>query len=181
MKYLGSNLIFTYLMIATSAIGWWPFGDYTCDKLIVTIPLDYKTDSVIQRSLRTQLGPDTTVITIAHRLQTIMDADRIVRYDFLVNFFHIKSRFTDGSGYRTYRNAFLFQIKEKSTASDLCFRSNLIHPRSFCKNLTECSRRLSTEVGISLHSTSFMKAPRNFEGSRLIPAVCEKSLLVYLI
>jgi hypothetical protein len=40
---------------------------------------DYKTDSVIQSSLRTELSKDTTVITIAHRLQTIMDADVIVR------------------------------------------------------------------------------------------------------
>lgn len=40
--------------------------------------IDYKTDTIIQLSLRTQLAPDTTLITIAHRLQTIMDADRIV-------------------------------------------------------------------------------------------------------
>jgi len=41
--------------------------------------LDYKTDSVIQSTLRHQLGSDVTIITIAHRLQTIMDADKIVR------------------------------------------------------------------------------------------------------
>jgi ABC-type multidrug transport system fused ATPase/permease subunit len=40
--------------------------------------LDYKTDAVIQRTLRTEIGRDVTVITIAHRLQTIMDADKIV-------------------------------------------------------------------------------------------------------
>ncbi len=39
---------------------------------------DYKTDAVIQRTLRTEIAPDVTVITIAHRLQTIMDVDRIV-------------------------------------------------------------------------------------------------------
>ncbi len=41
---------------------------------------DYKTDAVIQRTLRTQLSKDVTVITIAHRLQTIMDSDKIVRW-----------------------------------------------------------------------------------------------------
>ena len=34
---------------------------------------------MIQKTLREQLGPDVTVITVAHRLQTIMDADKIVR------------------------------------------------------------------------------------------------------
>ena len=41
--------------------------------------VDYETDTVIQRSLREAVSKDTTVLTIAHRLQTIMDADKIVR------------------------------------------------------------------------------------------------------
>jgi len=40
--------------------------------------LDYKTDAIIQESLRKELASETTVLTVAHRLQTIMDADRIV-------------------------------------------------------------------------------------------------------
>ncbi|TDL20550.1 P-loop containing nucleoside triphosphate hydrolase protein [Rickenella mellea] len=43
-----------------------------------TAAIDYETDTAIQNSLRTELGKDTTIITIAHRLQTIMDADRIM-------------------------------------------------------------------------------------------------------
>ncbi|PBK89786.1 P-loop containing nucleoside triphosphate hydrolase protein [Armillaria gallica] len=39
---------------------------------------DYKTDSIIQSSLRHELGSDMTLITVAHRLQTIMDADKIM-------------------------------------------------------------------------------------------------------
>lgn len=46
-----------------------------------TSAIDYKTDSIIQRSLRTELGRDATVIIVAHRLQTIMDADRIIVLD----------------------------------------------------------------------------------------------------
>ncbi|KAK0452213.1 hypothetical protein EV421DRAFT_1888046 [Armillaria borealis] len=42
---------------------------------------DYKTDSIIQSSLRNELGPDTTLITVAHRLRTIMDADKIMVLD----------------------------------------------------------------------------------------------------
>ena len=39
---------------------------------------DYKTDSIIQATLRNQMGSDVTIVTVAHRLQTIMDADKIV-------------------------------------------------------------------------------------------------------
>ena len=40
--------------------------------------VDYETDAAIQKTLRTEFGKDTTFITIAHRLQTIMDYDKIV-------------------------------------------------------------------------------------------------------
>jgi ABC-type transport system involved in cytochrome bd biosynthesis fused ATPase/permease subunit len=40
---------------------------------------DYKTDTIIQTSLRNELKGDVTLITVAHRLQTIIDADKVVR------------------------------------------------------------------------------------------------------
>ncbi|KIY70664.1 P-loop containing nucleoside triphosphate hydrolase protein [Cylindrobasidium torrendii FP15055 ss-10] len=46
-----------------------------------TSAIDDGTDEVIQASLRTQLKKDTTVIIVAHRLQTIMDADKIMVLD----------------------------------------------------------------------------------------------------
>ncbi len=39
---------------------------------------DYATDTAIQKALRTEFDKDTTFITVAHRLQTIMDYDKIV-------------------------------------------------------------------------------------------------------
>ncbi|KAJ3004747.1 hypothetical protein NUW54_g4666 [Trametes sanguinea] len=43
-----------------------------------TSAIDYETDAIIQASLRTELGKDVTLLTVAHRLQTIMDADKII-------------------------------------------------------------------------------------------------------
>ncbi|KAH9972688.1 hypothetical protein BJV74DRAFT_879749 [Russula compacta] len=42
---------------------------------------DYKTDTIIQTSLRNELRGDVTLITIAHRLQTIIDADKVMVLD----------------------------------------------------------------------------------------------------
>ncbi|KAI0076652.1 P-loop containing nucleoside triphosphate hydrolase protein [Panus rudis PR-1116 ss-1] len=46
-----------------------------------TSAIDYETDAVIQKSLRSELGKDVTLLTIAHRLQTIMDSDKILVLD----------------------------------------------------------------------------------------------------
>ncbi|KAF7314577.1 ATP-binding cassette transporter [Mycena kentingensis (nom. inval.)] len=46
-----------------------------------TSGIDYKTDSIIQNSLRRELSGDVSLITVAHRLQTIMDADKIMVLD----------------------------------------------------------------------------------------------------
>ncbi|KAJ7590652.1 multidrug resistance-associated ABC transporter [Mycena floridula] len=45
-----------------------------------TSAIDYKTDMIIQESLRNEL-PGVTLITVAHRLQTIMDFDKIMVLD----------------------------------------------------------------------------------------------------
>jgi hypothetical protein len=45
---------------------------------VTNLSQDHKTDTVIQTTLRNELASDVTVLTISHRLQTIMDADKIV-------------------------------------------------------------------------------------------------------
>jgi ABC-type multidrug transport system fused ATPase/permease subunit len=44
-----------------------------------TSAIDAATDTAIQASLRQELGRDVTVLVVAHRLQTIIDYDKIVR------------------------------------------------------------------------------------------------------
>ncbi|KAH9922615.1 uncharacterized protein B0H18DRAFT_1120791 [Fomitopsis serialis] len=46
-----------------------------------TSAIDYATDAVIQASLREELDKGVTLLTVAHRLQTIMDADKIMVLD----------------------------------------------------------------------------------------------------
>ncbi|CCL98867.1 uncharacterized protein FIBRA_00874 [Fibroporia radiculosa] len=46
-----------------------------------TSAIDYATDAIIQESLRKELNNGVTLLTVAHRLQTIMDADRIMVLD----------------------------------------------------------------------------------------------------
>lgn len=67
----------TCILSATSAIGE-PFDGHGSLLSFINFISDYKTDSIIQDSLRNELKGDITLITVAHRLQTIMDADKIV-------------------------------------------------------------------------------------------------------
>jgi len=46
-----------------------------------TSAIDYETDAIIQTSLRNELKSDVTLITIAHRLQTIIDFDKVMVLD----------------------------------------------------------------------------------------------------
>jgi len=45
-----------------------------------TASVDYETDNVIQKTIRTQFK-NSTVITVAHRLNTIMDYDKVCVLD----------------------------------------------------------------------------------------------------
>ncbi|KAL6931193.1 related to Oligomycin resistance ATP-dependent permease YOR1 [Hanseniaspora guilliermondii] len=46
-----------------------------------TSSVDYETDAKIQRKIKENFGKDTTILTIAHRLKTIIDYDRVLVLD----------------------------------------------------------------------------------------------------
>lgn len=48
--------------------------------LTLCFVLRYRTDEIIQRTIRTEFE-DSTVITIAHRLYTVIDSDRVLVMD----------------------------------------------------------------------------------------------------
>jgi ATP-binding cassette, subfamily C (CFTR/MRP), member 1 len=43
--------------------------------------VDVETDAMLQSTLRSRMFRDKTIITIAHRINTILDSDRIVVLD----------------------------------------------------------------------------------------------------
>lgn len=43
--------------------------------------MDIETDALLQTTLRSSIFKDRTIITIAHRINTILDSDRIVVLD----------------------------------------------------------------------------------------------------
>ncbi|VDB89911.1 unnamed protein product [Peniophora sp. CBMAI 1063] len=66
-----------------------------------TSSIDYETDAIIQSSLRNELGGDVTLLTVAHRLQTIMDADKIMVLDAgrIVEFDHPQRLLENNDGF----------------------------------------------------------------------------------
>jgi ABC-type multidrug transport system fused ATPase/permease subunit len=50
------------------------------DDFTATAAIDHQTDAIIQNSIRNELK-DVTVITVAHRLKTIGDSDKIIVLD----------------------------------------------------------------------------------------------------
>ena len=46
-----------------------------------TAAVDVETDAMLQATLRSNMFKDRTIITIAHRINTILDSDRIVVLD----------------------------------------------------------------------------------------------------
>lgn len=43
--------------------------------------MDVETDALLQATLRSSMFSDRTIITIAHRINTILDSDRIIVLD----------------------------------------------------------------------------------------------------
>ena len=51
------------------------------NSLLMQAAVDVETDAMLQTTLRSNIFKDRTIITIAHRINTILDSDRIVVLD----------------------------------------------------------------------------------------------------
>ncbi|KAJ7472355.1 hypothetical protein B0H11DRAFT_1867129 [Mycena galericulata] len=77
-----------------------------------TSAIDYKRDATIQAALRHELGTDVTLITVAHRLQSVIDADKVMVLDAgrIVEFGRPKDLLRDTEG---FFHALVDQSEEK--------------------------------------------------------------------
>ena len=101
--------------------------------------LDYETDTIIQTSLRNELDKDVTLLTVAHRLQTIMDSDKIMVLD----------------------AGKIVGTQEYSRISTYLHsrRSSLENPASCSRTKTACSVHSSTRVAIRRSFTPWPRLP----------------------
>lgn len=106
---------------ATSAIGAYCSSVFAAFSRLTMLWVDYETDTVIQRSLREIVSKDTTVLTIAHRLQTIMDADKVVSMTLIC--------------YRLYDLTAQYLVSQLVLDSGHVVSTSSVILLSFCRNL----------------------------------------------
>jgi len=117
-----------------------------------TAAIDYTTDAAIQTSLRTELA-DKTLIIIAHRLQTVCDADK-VRFPL-----SLWSKVTEG--------------ERRSWSSRRVGSSSSARPLHFCRASAARFGRSWTKVGIGTPCTrlSGTQIELKKEGFDMVPFV----------
>ncbi|KAH9480813.1 ATP-binding cassette transporter abc4 [Psilocybe cubensis] len=114
---------------ATSAIGQWILK-FVITKKAEYLVKDYNTDSLIQNTLRSKLGSDVTVIIVAHRLQTIMDADKIAELDTPKTLLSNNTGMLHALVERSADKEMLYELAEKKSyvvpllTIDACAKSN---------------------------------------------------------
>lgn len=109
---------------------------------------------MIQSSLRTELKSDVTVITVAHRLQTIMDYDKIVRVPFPL-YLHRSS--VAHSAFSPFLPFFFLCVFRTRWSSMLDGLSSTIHRRRCWRRKAACCVLWWTRVLTRRH---FMLWPR---------------------
>ena len=99
--------------------------------------MDIKTDTAVQNTIR-KAFTNCTIVTIAHRLQTIIDYDRVIVMEqgrvaedgtprgLLLNADGLFSKLVDSTGIASARELRLrAQIKEPSTRARSCYATEL--------------------------------------------------------
>lgn len=167
------------LFAATSAIGTFEKA-FSYHALVSHDCLDHKTDSIIQSSLRNELGSDVTILTIAHRLQTIMDADKIVIiYASPANLNSYWEIYVDGLGQRTHRKLRSFLLSP-IIDSYLFIRSSSIRHWTSYRRRAESLRLSSMAAGTKRPFTPWPSIKPAAAGPVLVRSLNTFILTIYI-
>ncbi|XBW35547.1 hypothetical protein QEN19_001122 [Hanseniaspora menglaensis] len=77
-----------------------------------TSSVDYETDAKIQRKIKENFGKDTTILTIAHRLKTIIDYDKVL--------------VLDAGEVKEFANPYTLFKQEDSIFRSLCIKAKIV-------------------------------------------------------
>jgi hypothetical protein len=145
--------------------------------------LDHDTDAIIQNTLRKELGADVTVLTIAHRFQTIVDADSIVSV-LLFYSNHGKTNLGNIDGARRWSDR-QYPLLQAPLVLILVPRLSSLRRKNCCRGKEASSSRWSTKAQTERRCTSLrgyqLGLPKSRDSRKYYPEMFVFSMYSLLV